>query len=207
MQGSRVQMNLFMDKLLNEMKEACKTKRDSTKYAKQLHECSSFAHDNMRKQMEIINSLEYEIRDKQQHSANLEKKVEEYEVIIDCLYDEYNKREHEFNDIINYIDQYYHEEAVKYAPKCIIKHYMQNKGRGMLSHLSESFVIIYISGKTATRMPHVNKLIVAMLVNQTLPSSIQVIIHAMSQTLHYNINIVKEIPSLNHIKNLRTTLL
>ena len=128
-------MQVMYDELLNEMKEACTTTRDSTKYAKQLHEHASSAHGNMRKQMEIINSLKDEICDEQQHSANLEKKVEECKVIIDCSYDEYDKREHEFNDIIDYIDKYYQEEAVKYALKFITKHFMQNKGRGMLSHL------------------------------------------------------------------------
>ena len=81
-------MQVMYDELLNKMKEACKTTRDSTKYAKQLHKGASSAHGNMRKQMEIINSLKDEIHDEQWHSANLEKKVEEYEVIIYCLYDE-----------------------------------------------------------------------------------------------------------------------
>ena len=51
------------------------------------------------------------------------------------LFIAYMMNKHEFNGIIDYIDKYYQEEAVKYAPKFITKHYMQNKGRGVLSHL------------------------------------------------------------------------
>ena len=76
-----------------------------------------------------------------------------------------------------------------------------------MKHFPQFTLYIFISGKTATWMPHVNKMIVEMLVNQTPPLSIQAIIHAMSWTLHPNIDIVKELPSLNHIKNLCTTLL
>jgi hypothetical protein len=56
-------------------------------------------------------------------------------------------------------------------------------------------------------LPHVDKLILEMLANRTPPSCIQANIFAMSRVLQPEQDIVKELPSLNHIKNLRTVLL
>ena len=53
-------------------------------------------------------------------------------------------------------------------------------------------------------LPHVDKLILEMLANRTPPSCIQANIFAMSRVLQPEQDIVKELPSLNHIKNLRT---
>jgi hypothetical protein len=56
-------------------------------------------------------------------------------------------------------------------------------------------------------LPHVDKLILEMLANRTLPSCIQANIFAMSQVLQPEQDIVKELSSLKHIKKLRTVLL
>lgn len=55
-------------------------------------------------------------------------------------------------------------------------------------------------------MPHVDKLILEMLSNRTPPTCVQANIFAVAKVLHPSIDVVKELPSLKHIKNLRTTL-
>ena len=45
-----------------------------------------------------------------------------------------------------------------------------------------------------------------MLSNQTPPSCVQVNLFATAKVLHPGIDVIKELPSLKHIKNLRTTL-
>ena len=55
-------------------------------------------------------------------------------------------------------------------------------------------------------MPHVDKLILEMLSNRTPPTCIQANIYAMSRWLLPNHDVVIELPSLKHIKNLRTVL-
>ena len=64
----------------------------------------------------------------------------------------------------------------------------------------------YFTGSHSEWLPHVDKLILEMLSNRTPPTCVQANIHAVAKTLFPNINIVKELPSLKHIKNLWTTL-
>lgn len=63
------------------------------------------------------------------------------------------------------------------------------------------------SGAHAEWLLSVDKLILEMLLNRTPPTCIQVNMYAMAQVLHPNIDIVKELPSVKRIKNLRTVLL
>ena len=56
-------------------------------------------------------------------------------------------------------------------------------------------------------MPHVDKLVLEMLFNRTPPTCIQANILATARTFMPGTDIVKEIPSLSHIRNLRTVLL
>lgn len=51
-----------------------------------------------------------------------------------------------------------------------------------------------------------DKLILEMLSNRTPPTCVQANIYAVAKTLFPDIDTVKELPSLKHIKNLRTTL-
>jgi len=55
-------------------------------------------------------------------------------------------------------------------------------------------------------MHHVDKCILEMLSNRTPPACKQANIFAAAKALHPDIDVVKELPSLKHIKNLRTTL-
>ena len=61
-------------------------------------------------------------------------------------------------------------------------------------------------GKHAEWLPHVDKLILEMLANHTPPSCIQANIYAMAKVILPGVDAVKDLPSLNHIKNLRTKL-
>jgi hypothetical protein len=100
-----------------------------------------------------------------------------------------DEQQRDFDSIVKYIDKYYAKEAA--SPKPIAKHYVPNKSSG---------------GKHAEWLPHVDKLIMEMLANRTPPTCIQANIYAMAQAIFPDYNIVKEIPSLKHIKNLRTAM-
>ncbi len=63
------------------------------------------------------------------------------------------------------------------------------------------------SGAHAEWLPAVDKLILEMLSNRTPPTCIQANIYAMARVLHPDVDVVKELPSVKHIKNLRTVLL
>ena len=65
-------------------------------------------------------------------------------------------------------------------------------------------VVHTTSGGSCEWLPHVDKLILEMLANRTPPMCIQANIFAMSRVLHLEIDIVRELPSLKHIKSLRT---
>ncbi|KAL3779114.1 hypothetical protein ACHAWO_005927 [Cyclotella atomus] len=107
------------------------------------------------------------------------------EVRDNCL----DEQQRDFDSIVKYIDKYYAKEAA--SPKPIAKHYVPNKSSG---------------GKHAEWLPHVDKLIMEMLANRTPPTCIQANIYAMAQAIFPDYDIVKEIPSLKHIKNLRTAM-
>jgi hypothetical protein len=69
------------------------------------------------------------------------------------------------------------------------------------------FVATIISlGAHAEWVPEVDKLILEMLANRTPPTCIQANIYAMAQVIHPTIDVVKELPCIKHIKNLRTVL-
>ena len=61
-------------------------------------------------------------------------------------------------------------------------------------------------GGTNQWMPHVNKLIMEILANRTHPTCIQKNILTVARVIHPNLNIVCELPCLNHIRNMRTVL-
>ena len=55
-------------------------------------------------------------------------------------------------------------------------------------------------------MPHVDKLILEMLANRTDPTCIQANIYAVAHTIFPNEDVVLELPSIKHIKNIHTVL-
>ena len=62
------------------------------------------------------------------------------------------------------------------------------------------------AGKHAEWLSHVDKLILEMLTNRTPPTCIQANLVAMAELLCPGMDVIKELPSLKHIKNLRTAL-
>ena len=68
--------------------------------------------------------------------------------------------------------------------------------------------MIYLNdiGKHAEWLPHVDKLVIEMLANRTPPSCIQANLYAMAKVIFPNDIVVKELPSLKYIKDLRIPL-
>ena len=75
-----------------------------------------------------------------------------------------------------------------------------------LANVQLTNVVHTTSGGHCEWLPHVDKLIIEMLANRTPPTCIQANIFAMARVLHSDIDIVRELPSLKHIKSLRTVL-
>ncbi len=69
-----------------------------------------------------------------------------------------------------------------------------------------SNIVHTTSGGSCKWLPHVDKLILEMLANRTPPTCIQANIFAMLRVLHLEIDIVRELPSVKHIKSLRMIL-
>ena len=61
---------------------------------------------------------------------------------------------------------------------------------------------------TCEWLPHVDKLTIDMLVNCTPPTCLRLLanIFIVLRVLHSNLNIVRELPSIQHIKSMRTVL-
>jgi hypothetical protein len=74
------------------------------------------------------------------------------------------------------------------------------------AHIQLTNVACTTSGGHCEWLPHVDTLILEMLANRTPPTCIQANIFAMTRVLHSEIDIVRELPSLKHIKSLRTVL-
>ena len=57
--------------------------------------------------------------------------------MIDYLYNRLEEQQNDFNQVVQYIDKYYAEEAAQ--PKCIAKHWVSNKdGKGGVYCISVS---------------------------------------------------------------------
>eukprot|EP00956_Cyclotella_meneghiniana_P021473 scaffold39185_cov65-Cyclotella_meneghiniana.AAC.1 len=73
--------------------------------------------------------------------------------------------------------------------------------------LNTSNILFFLpKGTHKEWLPHVDKLILEMLTNRTPPTCIQANLVAMAEVLCPGMNLVRELPSLKHIKDLRTTL-
>jgi hypothetical protein len=57
-----------------------------------------------------VDSLTDEIIDAQATSITLHTKIEEYEAMVDYLYDEFDNQKSEFGSIVHFIDSYYRED-------------------------------------------------------------------------------------------------
>jgi len=68
------------------------------------------------------------------------------------------------------------------------------------------YAVICHAGSHAEWLPHVDKLILEMHANRTPPTCIQANIYAMARAICPDYDVVRELPSLKHIKGLRTVL-
>jgi hypothetical protein len=185
---------------------------------KKLKEGNTALKSRLMIQKQEMNSLIDEVRDKHNYMKSLEDKVSEYEDALDFMSNQYEDQEEEFIDIIACIDNFYSNEMTKLSPLFIKKHMVNNKkykgAVSLLSHTDPSYAIISVShdlfddntGKHSEWLPHVDKLVMEMLAYRTPPTCIQACLYTMAKTLFPHYDIVLELPSLTHIKNLRTTL-
>ena len=132
--------------------------------------------------------------------------MNDYEVMIDHLYDEMDHMRDDNDSIVQYIDTNYQDEVDAMMVKPISKHYIMNEDGKGITVVVFLFLICYIAlpfiGKHAEWLSHVDKLILEMLLNRTPPACIQANIYAMAKNVHPDIDIIQELPSLKHIKNL-----
>ncbi len=117
--------------LLEEMREEKQKTNDYAKKYDFLRKKASIAHSKFAQHKLIAESQHDGYRDEQLNAMELQCQVNEYEVMIDYLYEEMDKRERDFDSIVKYIDQYYTEASYNSKPRVICKHYVPNReGRG-----------------------------------------------------------------------------
>jgi hypothetical protein len=78
----------------------------------------------------VCAELKDEIADEYNNNAELQKKVDEYEVIIDTMQREYEEKVADYDSIIAYMDSYYEDTMRQLQPRFIMKHWVKNKTRG-----------------------------------------------------------------------------
>ncbi len=66
--------------------------------------------------------------------------------------------------------------------------------------------LIFSDSKHAELLPHVDKIILGMLANRSPPSCIQANNYAMAKVIFHGDDIVKELPSVNHFKQLQKSI-
>ena len=180
---------------INESKRAMRIASTSAEkvaaYAGRVKGKSSTLYTKLKESSSLINTLKDEINDEQRVILELRSKVNEYEAIIDSMEQEYEDTCNDHRTKITSIETYYEEIIRNQSPRHVMKRWVKNKDR---------------CGGTCEWLPHIDKLIIEMLANRTPPTCIQANIFAMSRALHSKQDIVRELPSVQHIKNMRTVL-
>lgn len=87
---------------------------------------ASIAHSKYVKHKLIAESLHDWYCKERLNAIDLQHQMNEYEAIIDYLYEEMDKREHDFNSMVKYVDHYYTKESYNSKPIEISKHYVPN---------------------------------------------------------------------------------
>jgi hypothetical protein len=85
--------------------------------------------------------------------------------MIDCLYEEWDCKDRDYQSIIEYVDLFYAEDAAAMVPRTISKHYVRNKdGKGnyaCLCHIvincSNVLCLFLFAGMHAEWLLHVDK--------------------------------------------------
>jgi sugar-specific transcriptional regulator TrmB len=113
--------------LLNEMRGTKVARRKADELSKR----AAQAHSRYLEQKLLNDSLTDEIIDTRATSIDLRTKIEEYEAMVDYLYDELDSQKSDFDSIVHFIDSYYQEELESLTPKHIRKHCVPNSsGKG-----------------------------------------------------------------------------
>jgi hypothetical protein len=162
----------------------------------------------------IAESLHDGYQNEQLNVIELQHQVNEYEAMIDYLYEEMDKREHDFDSIVKYIDHFYIEESYNSKPRVIRKHYVPNHDGKGESHSYYSCCTyiwhlncnLFCVGKNVEWLPYIDKLILEMLANMMPPTCVQANLYAMAKVIMPNHEVVKELPSPCYIGNSRTML-
>ena len=109
---------------------------------------SSLIYNKLRESSNLINELKDEIRDENKVILDLRSKVDEYDVIIDCMDQEYEAKCNEHQTKISPMKAYYEEIITKQSPCYVMKHWVKNKessGKCIL-HLR---IFYYLNGHTS----------------------------------------------------------
>lgn len=174
----------MFQEMVAEVNDATNSANTSSQRLERAKAKASQAHSKLMEHKILTGELKDELRDGELATKDLTNELEECREAIDYLYDERERMQTDFNSIIEYLDEYA-------SPKPIAKHYVPNRnGRGV----------------HAEWLPHVDKLIIEMLANRTPPTCIQANIYAMAKVIYPHDDIVKELPSLKYIKDLRIPL-
>ena len=97
---------------LHEMHDTMFTKQK----ADQLSKWAAQVHSRYLEQKILKESLADEIIDVQTTSVKLRTKIEEYEAMIDYLYDALDSQKSGFDSILHFIDSYYQQEYESLTP-------------------------------------------------------------------------------------------
>jgi methyl-accepting chemotaxis protein len=88
---------------------------------------SSMLYNKLKESSRLINELKDEINDEKKVIADLRSKMDEYDVIIDCMEQEYEAKCNEHQTKIASIEAYYEEIIRKQSPRYVMKHWVKNK--------------------------------------------------------------------------------
>jgi hypothetical protein len=179
---------------------------------------ASALFDKLRVSTSLINELKGVINNKMKTIKDSRNKVNKYEEIISWMEHVYKEKCNKYQSTISSINAYYEKVIAMNSPWYVMKHWVKNKSSADNYCLCLHVLALYSfstycptfltnSGVYTEWLPHVDKLILELLANQTPPSCIQANIFAMSRVIHPEQDIVKDLSSLKHIKNLQTVLL
>lgn len=120
-------LQAMLEGLLIEMRQTKVTRRKVDKLSKR----AAYAHSRCLEQEILHGSLTDEICDARATSIELKTKIEDYEVMVDYLYDKLDSQKADFDSIVHFIDSCYQEELMCSTPKHISKHCVPNSsGKG-----------------------------------------------------------------------------
>ncbi len=87
----------------------------------------SMLYNKLKESSNLINELKDEIRDEKKVISDLHSKVDEYDVIIDCMEQECEAKCNEQQMKISSMKAYHEEIIRKQSPHYVMKHWVKNK--------------------------------------------------------------------------------